>query len=289
MPKKMKVNTRVRQQIVDATIGLRQLMQQGLARAADGIVGQVIAKRKSLPDSKRFDAIRDNSWTGIQDYKASIINALGVIAKEALDQARKEVPTAKNVRLADFDKLPPDMQARLRRLSQLLSESQMQDLEKSVYFQFIHSVDSTSDIAMLEADLMGAAEEYISGSALASGSGIIAAQTINIMRDLFFSDDNVSKEIGAYLFYNPAPETEICTELAGTVFPADQPDWERYQPPLHWNCKSTIIPILNDNVDQALSANDQEGTEDLGANKSKAWFDKRIQFSEHLCNSKKDT
>jgi SPP1 gp7 family putative phage head morphogenesis protein len=35
--------------------------------------------------------------------------------------------------------------------------------------------------------------------------------------------------------------SDICDELDGTTLPADDPAWDSKQPPLHYNCRSTII------------------------------------------------
>jgi NAD+--asparagine ADP-ribosyltransferase len=58
----------------------------------------------------------------------------------------------------------------------------------------------------------------------------------------------VKEEIDAFEFVNGDPVSEVCQDLAGTVFDKDDPDLFRYTPPLHWNCKSYIRPILKGNL-----------------------------------------
>ncbi len=38
--------------------------------------------------------------------------------------------------------------------------------------------------------------------------------------------------------------TEVCSELNGKVYPLDSPFWDIYTPPLHFNCRSALVPIL---------------------------------------------
>lgn len=37
--------------------------------------------------------------------------------------------------------------------------------------------------------------------------------------------------------------TQVCAECHGTVLPADHPFWATRQPPLHFNCRSHLIPL----------------------------------------------
>ena len=37
--------------------------------------------------------------------------------------------------------------------------------------------------------------------------------------------------------------TEICTELDGSVWADDSPNWDTYRPPNHYNCRSVLVPV----------------------------------------------
>ena len=51
-------------------------------------------------------------------------------------------------------------------------------------------------------------------------------------------DDRVSNP---YLqFLNPDPQYEVCVEMAGKVWPVDDPTWRAYCPPLHFGCGSSL-------------------------------------------------
>lgn len=54
-----------------------------------------------------------------------------------------------------------------------------------------------------------------------------------------------------------ARQTEICAALDGTVRPADDPFWGSHSPPLHFNCRSIITPLSEDEAqDEGI---DEEG------------------------------
>ncbi len=38
--------------------------------------------------------------------------------------------------------------------------------------------------------------------------------------------------------------TGTCSELNGKIYPLDSPFWNIYTPPLHFNCRSALVPIL---------------------------------------------
>lgn len=227
-------------------------MQENLSLIADGLINQVrINLDKAIP-SQRVNAFNGVEPTGVQTYQADVLNALSVIAAEAIEMARKEVPKAKKVKLSEkeiqlseFDDLPPDIQKKLKQQAKYLVGTQVGDLLKNLFFQFDSSVDSTDSVNLVVDDLYAAGEDYIQSAAITTGSLSIAGKVVNDARNAFFFNDEVLEEISAFEFYNGDPVSEVCQDLAGTVFSKDDPNSFRYTPPLHFNCKSTILPILS--------------------------------------------
>lgn len=277
---------RIKQTITEATAALRKIMQENLAEIANEMIEQVMVGYRNLIPSKRLDAIKNVTPNGIMAYKAALKNAVAVIAADAIKQARREVPRARNVRLAfdeesiqlgEFESLPSDVQARIISQISLLTGTQISDLERAVFFQYTSSVNSTDSESLLYNDLEEAAQEYLDGNTVQGAASATGAQIINEARLAFFSDDSVEEEIDAYEFVNEDPVSEICQDLAGTVFDKDDPDLNRYWPPLHFNCKSWIRPILKGNL------GDRE-IEDLGDQVSQKGEDS-IGFSEKMVAS----
>jgi hypothetical protein len=171
-----------------------------------------------------------------------------------LKAARKEVPKAKAIKLIEcldtrkfsttlLDDLPPDLQKKLQKQSQLLVDTQLQDLQKNLFFQYTDSYDTTDDMGLLQHDLEQTAMEFIDGTSVSAGSDLLAAKVVNDARNAFFFDKDVLEQVDAFVFTNGDPVTPICQDLNGTVFAKDDPNMFRYTPPLHWNCKSYIEPI----------------------------------------------
>lgn len=240
MAKKVTAST----QMKDGAKDLKTFMRSKLEEIANELISQVMGRARRLIPSERLNAIKDLQPVGIQNYKAELLEALSVLAAEAINQARKEVPVAKKVKLSEFDKLPPALQKKIKTQNELLVGKQIGDLLKVIEFAYAQNEDTTDSDDQVEADLQDSAIGWLDGTSLSAGADITAATVISESRDAFFYDDDVLDEIDAFEFVNGDPVTPICQDLAGTIFAKDDPNRFRYTPPLHWNCKSWIRPIL---------------------------------------------
>lgn len=280
MAKKPKVKTDIR----EATQAIRIIMQENLAAISSAMIDQIMANYRSLPPSKRLDSTKGITPSGINTYRDALKNALAVTAYDSLEKARKEVPKKKNVRLSfddeslklgDYKKLPPDIRKRIDTMLSNLVGTQIADIEKIVFFQFSSSVDSTDSEDILRKDLQDGADDYVGGANVNGGASAAASQIINEARQAFFLDDDVQSEIEAFQFVNGDPVSPICTELDGKIFAKDDPALDRYWPPLHFNCKSFISPVLTGNL------GNREINEISPSNRAL----KSIQFSEQNINT----
>ena len=243
----------IRKQIKNSKESIQEIMQLNLAIIAESMISQIIGKAKKLNPSQMLSATKDIKPKGIANYKSDLKATLAVVSSDALDQARKEVPKAKNVKLmedeerllfGEFEKLPADIRRRINNSNQLLIGTQIADLEKAIFFQFGSSVASEKSIKEIESDLNEKAETYITGNAIQAGSAVVAANVVNEARNAFFFDKKTLEEIEAFQFMNGDPVSLICNDLDGLIFDKNDPNAFRYTPPLHYNCKSWIRPIL---------------------------------------------
>jgi hypothetical protein len=240
-------------QIRAAKESVGELMRGKIKEIGGDLIEQITQKAKGLPESQWTAVTKQVAPKGAQDYKAALKDALAGIAVKALEQARREVPKAKavklseplgSIQLSEFDKLPAQVKKRIQAQTDLIVDSQFADVEKALYFQFQSSAASTDSVALIGKDLAAKLEIYIDGTSVTSAVGNVVSLVINDARNAFFFDDDVKDEIEAYMFVNADPDSEICKDLAGTVFAKDDPESERYLPPLHHNCESYLVPIL---------------------------------------------
>ena len=187
----------INKDIARSKIEIESVMQSNLALIAESIIRQVINKAKRLKPSNILKAIKDIKPKGSHKYKVDLKSVLSVLSSEALDQARKEVPAAKKVKLmenehrllfGEFEELPPDIRKRISAANELLIGTQIADLEKALFFHFTSAVASEKPLKEIESELNDKAESYILGPAIQAGSSVVAANVVNEARNAFFFD-----------------------------------------------------------------------------------------------------
>lgn len=240
-------------QIEKSTVAIKDVMQENLALIAESIIDQVMKNLKKSTPSNAINSTKNVKARGVNQYKSDLKAGMAVISSLALDQARSEVPSAKKVKLmeneerllfGEFEELPSDIKKRINNANQLLIGTQIADLEKSIFFQFNSSLSAEKPVKEIESDMTDKAESYITGNAINAGAAVTSANIVNEARNAFFFTKDVLDEIEAFQVMNDSPVSAICRELAGQIFPKNDPNHFRYTFPLHYRCKSWIRPIL---------------------------------------------
>ena len=112
---------------------------------------------------------------------------------------------------------------------------------KAVDLQYQSSL-SYADDDQLEDDMMNAAEKAISGPMTVAGPDVQASQVVN--ESLDEAAERFSEETGieivshTFIAVDDDATTELCSELDGSTFGPEDPDFKKYTPPLHFNCRS---------------------------------------------------
>lgn len=254
----------VSKQIKDSTEEIRKMMQFNLSMIANSMVSQIMGKANALPESKRLDATKDISSKGINAYKSDLRAAIAAVSSIALDGARKEVPKASKVKLmeneerllfGEFEKLPANIRKRINASNDKIIGTQISDLEKNLFFTFDSATRKKLGLSETEFELNESSGMYVSGNAVRGAASVSAANTVNEVRNAFFFEDEVLEQIEAFEFMNNTPQnrTAICEDLVGTIFAKNDPNHFRYTPPLHYNCRSWIRPILKLKKNQEIT------------------------------------
>jgi hypothetical protein len=236
---------------------VKAVMQDGLKSVLENYKAQVVRLYKAATPATR-GSIGLKLEPRASDYVKKLREALAEIANTALLGAKKETPKAKNVKLSEriqlaaprggyFDALPANIKRIVKNQADLIAQTQAADLEKVVAFQYASSQASTQDIDQIVLDIDAAAEPVIDGStgkgiSVDAGAGNAVSQVANQARLEWFFEPDVLDTIESFTFYNEDPISEICQELDGTTWAVNDPDLDRYSPPLHHNCKSRLVP-----------------------------------------------
>lgn len=228
-------------------------MQDALKPIGQKLIKDLMAKWTKATDSQIPNITRQVSVTGQNTYRDAILSKMALIAGNALVQAQKEIGATKvklsekvhgALRLAGYSSLadlPESIQAKLKQLADLMVETNLSDLQNDILFQFASSAGSTDSQALIEKDLLTKLDQVIEGSSIVVGATNVASQVVNDTRKTLFEDPEVSDLVGSFTFTNPDPVSPICQDLVGTTFAKDDPNLDRYYPPLHHNCKSYIV------------------------------------------------
>lgn len=268
MAKKVRPNRDMR----EGEKAIRKIMTEELSVIADALVKDLMNQYKKLTPAQRINAPKKVKIKSFNNYKNKLLTAVSILALDALEKAQSEAPkTLKLAMPTEFKKLPPDVQRKVKAQVDLTLEDQKSKLEKLIFFQYTDSYDSTDSESTVRDDIEEAATDFIIGNSIRGAATSLASKSINEARSAFFFQKDTLEQIKAFKFVNSDPQAAICKSLAGKVFPKDDPNMFRYTPPLHFNCKSYILPVY---ANQRLTKKPEK------LNPPKSAVD-TIQFHEH--------
>jgi SPP1 gp7 family putative phage head morphogenesis protein len=125
--------------------------------------------------------------------------------------------------------------------AEVFSETQKNDIVKAVDLQYQSSLGYAED-AQLEQDMDDASQKAINGPMTVAGPDVQASQIVNETLDE--AAKKYSEETGieiishTFVAVDDDATTELCSELDGSTFDPLDPDFKKYTPPLHFNCRS---------------------------------------------------
>lgn len=230
---------------------LKKLMKEQLAVLYSGLKDTLRKRYKAASPANKVLSAKGVETPGLQAYKALLREQLATVAAQSLAAARSSVPSKKSVKLAEqFAGLPPNIRKIVEMQSTLVAETQAADIEKAVFFQFTTSAMKSDDIDAILNDVdetvLPTLEDGSTGAGMnidaAAGDAVAHVTQQSAMS--FFTDPEVAEGIESFTFTNEDPVSPCCQALAGTTFAVGDPDLDRYQPPLHHNCKSRLVPNL---------------------------------------------
>lgn len=239
---------------------VKPVMQAGLRLILDGYEKQIKAAWQTSGAKRRNLALQLEP-KNVEAYATSLREALAEIANQALINAKKETPKAakKNIKLSEsiqlaaprfgyFEALPNGIKNIVKNQAALIAQTQAQDINKIVSFQFLSQADATDNADQVIKDIEDIASPLFENGASAAGISLDAAAgnavstVVNQARLEWFFEPEVFATIESFTFFNEDPISEICQELDGMTWAANDPDIDRFTPPLHHNCKSRLVP-----------------------------------------------
>jgi SPP1 gp7 family putative phage head morphogenesis protein len=137
---------------------------------------------------------------------------------------------------------------KLQAKAQSILDVQVSDLRKATVLQFGSSFPSTDDDEVLRKDMTDSVRKTINGPMTTTGPDILGSQVVNEGRLDAAQEiqEEGLDEVESYTFVAVDDDrtTDICLELNGRTFAANDPDVDKYSPPLHHNCRSYLAANL---------------------------------------------
>ncbi len=136
------------------------------------------------------------------------------------------------------------------------------EVVESIYKRF--SSDGLIDLETVEALLGEALDITNPRHRLETTIKTTTFEAINESRFAFFNSDDLDGFVEAFEYSAiiDSRVTPICAHLDGRIFSNDSEEWGTYRPPNHFNCRSLMIPVTQQDVWEASespSLNPQEG------------------------------
>ncbi len=232
------------------------------------------AKDRAASEQKKMDDLQRQLNAAQKSYRDNPDNMefkreLGI----ARDRLNEQAVKARKA-LEEVYEMDAETKNRIGSKSDLLVDAQVGDIKKGISLQFQASFYSTDSDSILRKDLMTKADEIIGGPLSSTGSEVVSGQTVNDGRFDAVETLDLEDEVESYTFVNGDPVTEICQELEGRTFAANDPDLDRYTPPLHYNCKSYFSINM-----KSFKNNPKVTDEDLELSKK---AQRSINLAEHI-------
>jgi len=153
--------------------------------------------------------------------------------KEAITYLRSMIPMTRE----EFNKLSDHLKFRAFTIAYVSSEDLINRL-KTIYEKGLKEGKTKAEVLQEVKKLL----PDLTSAHLSTHYNTNVMTAYNAGKQSYFRN---SKSVH-YLMYNAILDghtTKLCRRLHGTVKPKDDPFWDRFYPPNHYNCRSTVYPV----------------------------------------------
>jgi SPP1 gp7 family putative phage head morphogenesis protein len=211
---------------------------------ADEIQGKAFkGTKKTLSEFRLGSAKLKRVTDAVTEYEDALLRLMGAQGDKEIDDAIYALGRISDkVNLIFGDYLTPAQKKAVSAKVEVFSDTQKNDVVKAIDLQYQNSLVYTDNDEELDADMMEAGGKAIAGPMTTAGPDVQASQVVN--DGLLEAAEKYAEETGdqiisyTYVAKDDDRTTEICREMDGTTFSADDPNVTKFSPPLHFNCRS---------------------------------------------------
>jgi len=261
----IKLEDTARKIIIDESKHVADVMKNNIDFMSEKLIATVVNRYAKLPASKKLDALSEINVGGVAKYRRQLKGALTTAANRSFERTLEELglsdlELSENIEMSkkldeqligikfeeqNFSKLPLHVQKLLTAQSSLISERHANEIKDRVAFVYMNNENADLTEREMKKLLTDELANYSASGKIATGATTTTSLISNQVRlDMFF-DKDVQDKIYAFRFSNVSPVAPICKKLNGRIISKDDPALFEYTPPLHWNCKSYLTPIMN--------------------------------------------
>lgn len=256
---KKKSNDPVKGKIESGAKKIESIMQKNLNSIADDVAGQASkhwAKKSEttrVAPPKKYDI-----KAKVEAYRKELREELARQYNQGLSQVRSQYPRFQNIKLSEterrfklseIDKINTKGKLRIAGIVDSLVNINVDEIEQTANLQYTQSAEAVENAQQLENQIKTQTKKKISGPMTVTGAIINASTMLNNARKDFFGEMIKTKEVVSFTWVNPDPVTDICKGLSGVTMKADDPDVNKFWPPLHHNCKTYVVANTSTTTD----------------------------------------
>ena len=239
--------------------------------------------RTALKQSNRDKAISSIKIGFNKQLRDELAEFFKNKVKMGSNEARKELGL-KEVKMNE-DAIVPNTSSRANILAKKNSDDIVSQFEnQSILFSLNETEDSELSDKEIVEDTDENIDSFIESAAPYLGAGALVNKFINLGRNnTFFRNPNLVQG-WQYSAVIDSRTTDLCLSLDGKTAPKNDPVWNSFAPPLHWNCRSIIIPILLSSPPEEFTGVDVDPIVRNGKTISKDEILKQKQFTSQKNN-----
>jgi SPP1 gp7 family putative phage head morphogenesis protein len=247
-------------------------LNRRLKRAAKTIWSDYLDQIVSSGLIGRFDPKRLNDLKPrkLKDFNATLKNAYGDLMERAFEEAKREIFPDRKFSLSEGELGFDDMMEVLEAEAFNTTADYAGLASKRVNTAIVKGLKQS----MPTADIIRAVKKEMEDATDAWVNTLVRTKTTEVYnrgRKSYFDNDREAKEIiKGYQFSAilDGRTTEVCSRLDGKVFESDDSNINLLTPPLHFNCRSVIVPVTrfeSDTLSDSEEVPSREKLRDMGA------------------------
>ncbi|KPV42013.1 phage portal protein family protein [Alicyclobacillus ferrooxydans] len=221
-------------------------LRHQMHKVADGVYKHMEQVLTGLTLQSAMKKVATLKVSDVAAYEDAIVTQLERVAEHGMRTVAKEL-----TRPGVPKELPKDIKAAFEAKAKTLTSIQTGKLVNAVQLAALQSLERpmagdnvNGDIRRAIAAAKEAGTQYIEGNDLKLSANVSVGEALNIGRGSEARDKGVQGAQWSALLDNKT--CPLCASLDGKTISVDNPDFDVFRPPLHFNCRCFLIYIGSD-------------------------------------------